>query len=140
MLGTDWLRRKAAARKPATGGIVRYDPAKPLVLPTGYIIPTPAGSTPGGTALPEGVTIQLRGYTETTAEERRQFLDTLNAVMGRPKPELGPARREQAARLATLSPPTVAYEDPPRCPCGLIYSRCYYPVTHAPARPRTSSN
>lgn len=130
----DYLRAMARRQKrPAAGGVVGYGAAEPLVLPTGHIIPTSAVSTAARMALPEGATIRLRGYTETTAEERRQFLDTLNAVMGRPKPGLGPATREQAARLATLSSPPVAHEDPPRCPCGVIYSRCYYPVMHAVA-------
>ena len=41
MIGTDWLRRKAAARKLATGGVIRGEYGPELIsLSTGYVIPT----------------------------------------------------------------------------------------------------
>lgn len=72
------------------------------------------------------MTIRLRGYTETTPEERRQFLNALSAVMGRP----GPASRERTAQAQRARKGLPVPSGTPGCPCGVIYSRCYYPVTH----------
>lgn len=78
-----YLRAMVRRRKPATGGIVRYDPDRPLWLDGGYggyVVPTRAAQ-----AQYEGVTVRMRGYTEMTDEEKQQFLDNVNALMKRPK-------------------------------------------------------
>jgi hypothetical protein len=66
----------------ATGGYVAAPKPgeQPIILEGCRRWPTGMG-TPA--ALPDYVTVQMRGYTEMTAEERRQFLNAVNAVMGR---------------------------------------------------------
>lgn len=126
----EYLRTVARRRKLATGGIVRYDPDKPLQLGGGSLVPTrPAPATY------EGVTVRPRGYTETTPEERRQFLDSLNAIMGH-RPQPGPASRERAMRTAAgyAASSASAVDGNLGCPCGIVYSRCYYPLIHTARR------
>lgn len=79
-----WLRDKAK-RKPAmaTGGYVAApNPGEPPIIQRGcgwaidLTAPRPIA--------PDYVIMHMRGYTEMTDEERRQFLDAVRAVMGRP--------------------------------------------------------
>jgi hypothetical protein len=80
VIGTDWLRRKAA-------DVVRIEEAPPALLADPLI-----------------------DLSDATAEDAQWLAERLEATFG--------------VKLATNSPPTAA--EPMRCPCGVIYSRCYY--------------
>lgn len=119
----DYLRAIARRQKPATGGIVRYDPSVPLVPSGGCVFPMPATGTP------ENVTVTLHLH-EPTPEDTQRMVEALGVT-------IGPASLEQAARGTTESEEqasTPCAEDRLTCPCAVLYSHCYYPVLHAKQR------
>lgn len=77
MKAIEYLRAKARARKPATGGIVRIGDAPPIVdLPTGYLMPAPA---PAPTQPAAVIEINLRKPTEA---ERALMLQQFRNALG----------------------------------------------------------
>ena len=117
----NYLRAMAGRRKLATGGIVRYDPAKPIITPNHCYVQRPA---PEHAPAYAKLTIRLGG---PTPEDVRRMAEGLRLpVSAMP----GPAKCEQQAQAAGRSPAAAETG----CPCGVIYSRCYYPVTHAAPR------
>jgi len=116
----DYLRAMAGRRKPATGGLVRYDPAKPIVMSsTCHSSPLPIPEHPQA---PARLTIRLGS---PTPEDVRRMAEGLRLPVSATP---GPAKCEQQARAAGRSPAAAETG----CPCGVIYSRCYYPVIHSP--------
>lgn len=100
MIGTGWLRRKAAARKPASGGIVRAEHGPELVsLPTGYLVPTATADS--ASPVPTGFVRSEAVLTDGDVEWIRRQLQ----ITPRAKPDWG---------------------EPLTCTCVAVYSRCYY--------------
>lgn len=137
----DYLRAMARRRKPATGGLVRYDPETPLYVGGGCVFPAPAASSS-----PADVTISLH---EPTPDDVRQMAQGLRATVrvspgaadeehippqmaeARAKLEATQERARRADEEALAAEMRLRPEAPPRCPCAVIYSRCHYPVMHA---------
>lgn len=88
MIGTDWLRRKAAAA-------VRISDARPTTVTLTIDNRDSRYTTPTGFVRVD------RALTEDEVEQLRQRFQ----ILPRAKPSWG---------------------EPMRCPCGVIYSRCYY--------------
>jgi hypothetical protein len=116
----DWLRAKTKPKpKYATGGYVTGPrPGEPPLIQGGCAWPAPLTAP----ELPDGATIQIRGYTETTPEEHQQLLaDIQAAVAPRVKPSL-----EHTAELTRQAEARARAELKDQiCPCTAIYSKCY---------------